>query len=62
MALGHTFTAYTKENGLSTVDPARVQQNIAAVVDAYKLPKMLKVEDVWTDKFLPPLRDRMVQK
>ena len=62
VALGHTFTAYTKKNGLSTVDPTRVQQNIAAVVDAYKLPKMLKVEDVWTDQFLPPLRDRMVQK
>ena len=62
VALGHTYTEHTKKNGLSSVDPARVQQNIAAVVDAYKLSKAPKVEDVWTDKFLPPLADRMVGK
>jgi NitT/TauT family transport system substrate-binding protein len=62
VALGHTYTDFTKKNGLSSVDPKRVEQNIAAVVDAYRLPKGPKVEDVWTDKFLPPVADRMVNK
>jgi NitT/TauT family transport system substrate-binding protein len=62
IALGHTYTEHTKKHGLSSVEPARVQQNIAAVVDAYRLSKAPKVEDVWTDKFLPPLADRMVGK
>jgi NitT/TauT family transport system substrate-binding protein len=39
-----------------------VEQNIAAVVDAYRLPKGPKAEDVWTDRFLPPLAERMVSK
>lgn len=62
VALGHTFTDNTKKNGLSSVDPKRIEQNIAAVVDAYRLPKGPKVEDVWTDRFLPPLAERMVAK
>jgi len=62
VALGHTFTEYTRKNGLSAVDPKRVEQNIAAVVDAYRLPKGPKIADVWTDRFLPPLAERMVGK
>jgi NitT/TauT family transport system substrate-binding protein len=62
IALGHTYTDYTKKNGLSAVDPARVQQNIDAVVAAYRLPKAPKVADVWTDKFLPPQAERIVGK
>ena len=62
VALGHTLTEYTKKNGLSSVDLTRVRLNIAAVVDAYKLPRGPKIEDVWTDKFLPPLAERVVSK
>jgi NitT/TauT family transport system substrate-binding protein len=62
IALGHTYTEHTKKHGLSAVEPARVQQNIDAVVSAYGLPKSPKVEDVWTDKFLPPQAERMVGK
>jgi NitT/TauT family transport system substrate-binding protein len=62
IALGHTYTEYTKKNGLSAVDPARVQQNIDAVTAAYGLSKAPKVADVWTDKFLPPQAERIVGK
>jgi len=62
IALGHTYTEHTKKNGLSSVQPARVQSTIDAVVAAYNIKTPPKVEEVWTDKFLPPVADRMVGK
>ncbi len=62
IALGHTSTDNVKKNGLSSVTTARVQSTIDAVAAAYKIATPPKVEDVWTDKFLPPAAERMVGK
>ena len=61
IALSHTNTDNVKKNGLSYVTPARVQSTIDAVVAAYGIKAPPKVEDVYTDKFLPPQPDRMVK-
>jgi NitT/TauT family transport system substrate-binding protein len=62
IALGLTNTEWVKKNGLSVVQPARLQQTITATAEAYNLPNAPKPEDVYTDKFLPPVADRMVGK
>jgi NitT/TauT family transport system substrate-binding protein len=61
IALGLTYTPWVKEHGLSVVQPARLKQTIDSVVDAYKLPSTPKPEEVYTEKFLPPLAERMVK-
>ena len=61
IALGLTNTEWVKNNGLSVVQPERLKQTIDAVVDAYDLPTTPKPEDVYTDKFLPPVAERMVK-
>jgi NitT/TauT family transport system substrate-binding protein len=45
-------------NGLSAVVPARFQQGLAAVEEAYGMAPKLKPEDVYSDAFLPPSADR----
>jgi NitT/TauT family transport system substrate-binding protein len=61
IALGLTNTAWVKKNGMSVVQPQRLKQTIDSVVDAYKLPTTPKPEDVYTEKFLPPVAERMVK-
>ncbi len=43
----------TRRNGLSFVDPARMQRNIDIVKDTFGLTGDLKVADVWDASFLP---------
>jgi NitT/TauT family transport system substrate-binding protein len=61
IALGLTDTPWVKAHGLSVVDPERLRRTINSVVAAYDLPVKPKPEDVYTDKFLPPVEERMVQ-
>jgi NitT/TauT family transport system substrate-binding protein len=61
IALGLTHTDWVKKNGMSVVQPQRLKQTIDSVVDAYKLPSAPKPEDVYTEKFLPPVAERMVK-
>jgi NitT/TauT family transport system substrate-binding protein len=61
IALGLTYTPWVKQHGLSVVQPARLKQTIDSVVEAYKLPSAPKPEDVYTEKFLPPVAERMVK-
>ena len=61
IALGLTHTDWVKKNGMSVVQPQRLKQTIDSVVDAYKLPNTPKAEDVYTEKFLPPVAERMVK-
>jgi NitT/TauT family transport system substrate-binding protein len=46
-------TANTRANGLSAVDPARMQRNIDIVKETFSLAGDLKVADVWDPSFLP---------
>jgi len=61
IALGLTYTDWVKEHGLSVAQPARLKQTIDSVVEAYKLPNKPKPEDIYTEKYLPPVAERMVK-
>ena len=62
IALGHTYTPYVAKNGLSSVTPEKLQKTIDAIVDAYQLPVKPDPASIFTDKFLPPLAERMPPK
>jgi NitT/TauT family transport system substrate-binding protein len=61
IALGLTYTDWVKKNGLSVVQRERLKRTIDSVVEAYKLPSTPAPEDVYTEKFLPPVAERMVK-
>jgi NitT/TauT family transport system substrate-binding protein len=61
IALGLTHTDWVKKNGLSVVQRERLQRTIDSVVEAYGLSAKPKPEEVYTDKFLPPVAERMVK-
>jgi NitT/TauT family transport system substrate-binding protein len=51
---------YVKKNGLSVIDPARLQKALRTIEDAYGLPPKLTPERVYTDAFLPPIAERRI--
>jgi len=59
IALGLTNTPHVQRHGLSSVTPEKLQRTIDAVVSAYQLPKSPDPSTVYTDRFLPPIADRM---
>lgn len=61
IALGLTYTDWVKKHGLSVVQPARMKRTIDSVVAAYGLASAPKPEEVYTDKFLPPVAERMIR-
>lgn len=56
----HVLTADSRAFGLGSVRRERMERNIRAVTKAFDLPSTLKVEQVWTDRFLPPIAERRV--
>jgi NitT/TauT family transport system substrate-binding protein len=62
IALGLTNTAHVAANGLSTVTPEKLQKTIDAMVSAYQLPASPDPAAVYTDKYLPPLAERVLPK
>ncbi|MCX7601793.1 MAG: ABC transporter substrate-binding protein [Meiothermus sp.] len=56
----HVLTADSRAFGLGSVRRERVERNIRAVAKAFELPTTLKVEQVWSERFLPPIADRRV--
>jgi len=55
------MTPYVQEHGFGDIDKQRMAESIDQVTEALELPSKPKVEDVFTDKFLPPLKDRMLK-
>ena len=55
------LTPHVKENGLSQVEPERMQKAIVAVENAYKMPNKLTVDKLYTDAYLPPKADLQVK-
>jgi NitT/TauT family transport system substrate-binding protein len=62
IALGLTNTSYVMTNGLSSVTPEKLKKTIDAMVSAYQLPLSPDPATVYTDRFLPPLAERMPPK
>lgn len=56
----HVLTPDSRAFGLGSVRRERMERNIRAVTKAFDLPVTLKIEQVWTDRFLPPIADRRV--
>lgn len=54
------LTAEVKANGVGHVDPARLDRSITQIGEAFKFTNRPKVDDVYTDAFLPPKAERMV--
>ena len=61
LALSVTNTKWVKEHGLSVVQPERIKFTIDSVASAYGIANPPKPADVYTDKFLPPVAERMVK-
>jgi NitT/TauT family transport system substrate-binding protein len=62
IALGLTNTPHVAMNGLSSVTPEKLQRTIDAIVASYDLPNSPGPASVYTDRYLPPLAERMVPK
>ncbi len=59
MALNHDLNNDVHKYGLSYVNPKRMQSSIDQVVAAMKFTRSPPLDEVWTDKFLPPKAVRM---
>ena len=62
IALGLTNTGHVAKSGLSSVTPEKLKRTIDATVAAYSLPNTPDASIVYTDKFLPPVAERMPPK
>ena len=62
IALGLTNTQHVMKNGLSSVTPEKLQKTIDAMVTAYQLAVSPDPATVYTDRFLPPVAERMPPK
>ena len=54
------MTEAAVEGGLSNIDAEFFQRSIESVENAYGLPNVLTVDDIYTDAYLPPVEDRML--
>jgi NitT/TauT family transport system substrate-binding protein len=62
IALGLTNTPHVAKSGLSSVTPEKLKRTIDAIVTAYGLTTSPDPATVYTDKFLPPVAERMPPK
>jgi NitT/TauT family transport system substrate-binding protein len=59
IALELTDTPHVAQFGLSSVTPEKLQKTIDDVVSAYGLPNSPDPSSIYTDRYLPPLAERM---
>ena len=52
------LTPRARREGVSAVEPARLERGIAAVEEAFGLPKRLTAEAFYSPDFLPPAEAR----
>lgn len=60
LALELMKTPYVEKHGLSVVDPKKLQFTIDSIADAYHLNPKPTPDQVYTEKFLPPLAERQL--
>lgn len=56
----YVITEEVRKHGLGAVDRSRLEDAIRAVAAAFNLQRVPTVDEVYTDKFLPPLEERRV--
>ena len=54
------LTAEVRRNGIGGVDFARLDRSIAAVAEDFKFGKRPSAQDIFDDRFLPPLDGRLI--
>src|ERR1700730_9070368 len=59
IAIGLTNTPHVAKNGLSSVTAEKLKKTIDTIVTAYQLPVSPDPATVYSEKFLPPLAERM---
>jgi NitT/TauT family transport system substrate-binding protein len=52
------LTPHVKANGMGAVETGRLQSAVQQIAQAVKLASVPKVEEIWTDAFLPPQAER----
>jgi NitT/TauT family transport system substrate-binding protein len=52
-------TPYVQQNGLSAVDPGKLDRAISAIRSAFNLQAPVPADHVFTERFLPPRSERM---
>jgi NitT/TauT family transport system substrate-binding protein len=57
---GSLLTPWVKQNGISTVDRERFERSTAQVAEAFGVPVKPKMEDIYTERFLPSKAERMI--
>ena len=57
---GSLLTPWVKQNGISTIERERFERTTGQVAEAFGVPVKPKMEDVYTERFLPPKADRMI--
>jgi len=60
MMEGSLLTPWVKQNGISTVDRERFERSTTQVAEAFGVPVKPKMEDIYTERFLPPKAERMI--
>lgn len=60
MTEGSLLTPWVKEHGMSTVDRERFERTTALVAAAFGVGVKPKMEDIYTEQFLPPKPERMI--
>ncbi|MDB5610985.1 MAG: NitT/TauT family transport system substrate-binding protein [Bradyrhizobium sp.] len=54
------LTPYVKKNGFGDIDRTRMEKGIDQVTEALELPRRPRLEEVFTNAFLPPADQRML--
>lgn len=54
----HMISDHVTRNGLSVVDPARLERVLRTIEAAYNLPPRLSADRVYTEAYLPPIAER----
>jgi NitT/TauT family transport system substrate-binding protein len=54
-------TPSVRKNGVSYVDPERMDRGLAIVAKAFEVSPAPKTADVYTDAYLPPPQERMLK-
>jgi NitT/TauT family transport system substrate-binding protein len=60
MIEGSLLTPWVRQNGMSTVDRERFEKTTAQVAEAFGVGVKPKMEDIYTERFLPPKAERMI--